>query len=150
MRILCIVPCGKRKVWDDRPETGPTKAEKVYTGSFAKKCQEYARKFYPGSYVILSAKYGFLWPDELIPGSYNVTFNKKSTNPITIPELIHNAKAKGLFTFDEIVVVAGSNYSVMAHQVFPGKPVRNALIGCSGNGIMMAKMTDAIRRNNPL
>jgi hypothetical protein len=47
MKTLCIVPCGKTKIWDKNPNAGPTKAEYVYVGSFAKKCREYATTFYP-------------------------------------------------------------------------------------------------------
>jgi len=150
MTTLCIIPCGKRKIWDDNSYAGPTRAGDVYTGSFARKCQEYARVFYPGSFVILSAKFGFLWPDDIVPGTYNITFNDLSTHPITIPELIQNARTKGLFAFDEITIVAGNNYFIMARQVFTNKPVQNVLKGCAGNGIMMGKMTDAIHRNDPL
>ena len=62
MKTLCIVSCGNRKIWDKNPKAGPTKAECVYIGPFAKKCREYALRFYPSSWYILSAKYGFLFP----------------------------------------------------------------------------------------
>lgn len=29
MKTLCIVACGKRKIWDKNPIAGPTKAECV-------------------------------------------------------------------------------------------------------------------------
>jgi len=47
MKTLYIVACGKLKIWDKNPNAGPTKAEYVYIGSFAKKCVEYAKRFYP-------------------------------------------------------------------------------------------------------
>jgi len=47
MKTLCIVPCGKAKIWDKNPKAGPTMAKQVYTGPFAKKCQEYAELYYP-------------------------------------------------------------------------------------------------------
>jgi len=28
--VLVIVPCGKRKIWDKNPETGPCEARDVY------------------------------------------------------------------------------------------------------------------------
>ena len=88
MKTLCIVPCGNRKIWDKNPKAGPTKAECVYIGPFAKKCREYAMRFYPSSWYILSAKYGFLFPDELVTGPYNESFNDRKTNPITTKELL--------------------------------------------------------------
>ena len=99
---LCVVPCGSLKIWDKYPNAGPTKAKDAYIGPFVKTCIEYAEKFYPGTYVILSAKYGFLFPDEVIPGNYNVTFNDPSTDPITIEELRRQAEQKGLMKYDEI------------------------------------------------
>ena len=97
---LCIVPCGSLKIWDKYPDAGPTKAEDAYIGPFAKTGIEYTKKFYPGSYVILSAKYGFLFPDKVIPENYNVTFKDPSTNPITIEELRRQAKEKGLMKYE--------------------------------------------------
>jgi len=51
MKVLCIIPCGNRKIWDKNPNTGPTRAKDVYIGPFAKKCKDYAEKFYPSSWL---------------------------------------------------------------------------------------------------
>ena len=87
MKTLCVGPCGKAKNWDKNPEAGATPAREVYTGPFAKKCREYAETFYGEEYVILSAKYGFLRPEDLVPESYEVTFKDKRTNPISVQAL---------------------------------------------------------------
>jgi hypothetical protein len=150
MNTLCIVPCGKQKLWKSNPAAGPTPAREVYTGSYARKCQEYASVFYPSAYVILSAKYGFLWPNDLIPGDSNVTFNDPKTHPITISEMITSAQLKNLYAYDQIVVVAGKNYVDMAKQVFPGKHIHDPLKGCTGNGFMMQRMKEAIRKKLPI
>ena len=71
IKVLCIIPCGNRKIWDKNPNAGPTRAKDIYIGPFAKKRKEYAEKFYLSSWCILSAKYGFLFPDDIVPGSYN-------------------------------------------------------------------------------
>ena len=55
-------PMWNRKIWDKNPKAGPTKAECVYIRPFAKKFREYAMRFHPSSWYILSAKYGFLFP----------------------------------------------------------------------------------------
>ena len=141
---LCVVPCGKRKIWDKYPNAGPTKAKDVYIGPFAKTCIEYAEKFYPGTYVILSAKYGFLFPDEVIPGNYNVTFNDPSTNPITVEELRRQAEQKGLMKYDEIVVIAGRYYVDIVEKVFKGKKIVAPLQGLGGMGKMISAMKKAI------
>lgn len=150
MKTLCIIPCGKRKIWNDNPNAGPTPSRDVYTGSFAKMCLKYASTFYPDSYVILSAKYGFLWPNDLIPEDYNVTFNDLPSNPISIPLMISSARFKGLLSYDQFVVIAGKNYVNMAKQVFPGKVIINPLKGCAGNGIMINRMKSAIKNGRPI
>ncbi len=142
---LCVVPCGSLKIWDKNPNAGPVKARNVYIGNFARTCIEYAEKFYPDSYVILSAKYGFLFPDEIIPESYNVTFNDPRTNPINVEELRKRAERKGLTKYDEIVVVAGSRYVKVVEKVFTGKRIITPLKGLGGMGPMISAMKKAIK-----
>jgi len=147
---LCVVPCGSLKVWDKNPDAGPVKARDAYIGIFAKTCIEYAEKFYPNSYVILSAKYGFLFPDEVIPGNYNVTFNDPKTNPISVEELKNQAEQKGLMKYDEIVVVAGSKYVKIVKKVFAGKKIVTPLKGFGGMGPMISAMKRAISKGEEL
>jgi len=147
---LCVIPCGSLKVWDKNPDAGPVKARDAYIGIFAKTCIEYAEKFYPNSYVILSAKYGFLFPDEVIPGNYNVTFNDPKTNPISVEELKNQAEQKGLMKYDEIVVVAGSKYVKIVKKVFAGKKIVTPLKGFGGMGPMISAMKRAISRGEEL
>ncbi len=135
---LCVVPCGSLKIWNKNPNAGPVKARNVYIGNFARTCIEYAEKFYPDSYVILSAKYGFLFPDEIILESYNVTFNDPRTNPINVEELRKQAERKGLTKYDEIVVVAGSRYVKVVEKVFTGKRIITPLKGLGGMGPMIS------------
>ena len=142
---LCVVPCGSLKIWDKNPNAGPVKARNVYIGNFARTCIEYAEKFYPGSYVILSAKYGFLFPDEIIPENYNVTFNDPRTNPIGVEELRKQAERKGLTKYDEIVVVAGSKYVKVVEKVFTGKKIITPLKDLGGMGPMISAMKKAIK-----
>lgn len=147
---LCVVPCGSKKIWSRNPNAGPTRARDVYIGNFARTCIEYAERFYPNSYVILSAKYGFLFPDELIPEDYNVTFNDPKTNPIGVEELRRQAKEKGLMRYDEIVVVAGSKYVNIVKKVFTGKRILTPLKGLGGMGPMISAMKRAIREGREL
>ena len=146
---LCIVPCGKRKIWDDNPNAGPTPARKVYTGVFSRTCIMYAEKFCE-NYVILSAKYGFFYPWEKVPGPYNVTFNDPSTRPISIAKLIRQAREKGLFSYNEYVVLGGKNYVNIVKRVFKGKNILVPLSGEKGMGSMIKKIINSIKNNNPL
>jgi hypothetical protein len=100
MNTLCIIPCGKRKIWDKHPEAGPTKTKNVYIGPFAASCRRYAE------WCIISAKHGFLFPEDVVPGPYEFTFSKPKTNPITIGELKTQATKKGLEKYQSIIVHA--------------------------------------------
>jgi len=141
---LCIVPCGMRKIWHINPNAGPTKARRAYIGAFSMACIEYAEKFYPESYVILSAKYGFLYPDEVVPGPYNVTFKDPSTNPISIEELRKQAEKKRLMEYDEIVVIAGKSYVKIVKEVFKGKKVITPLSRFTNMGSMISALRKAV------
>ena len=45
MVALVIVPCGKSKIWDKKPEVSNVKARDVYTGAPFKVNREYAENF---------------------------------------------------------------------------------------------------------
>ncbi|MEM0301553.1 MAG: hypothetical protein QXI54_00080 [Archaeoglobaceae archaeon] len=147
---LCIAPCGSKKIWDRNPDAGATKAKNAYIGSFAKTCIEYAEKFYPNSYVILSAKYGFLFPDELIPENYNVTFKDPNTKPMSVGELKRQAIEKDLLKYDEIVVIAGKDYVEIVKKVFQNKVIRTPLKGLKSMGLMISAMNKAIKEGKEL
>lgn len=103
---MCITPCGSAKIWCKRPDLGAVKAKDVYIGSFAKSCQEYASSFFD-EWVILSAKHGFLFPEDFVPRDYNVSFNNSSEEVITIEALKQQISIKSLGEFEEIVVLGG-------------------------------------------
>ncbi|MGB9937851.1 MAG: DUF6884 domain-containing protein [Methanobacterium sp.] len=144
MESLCIVPCGKKKIWDKIPNAGPINAKDVYIGPFAKKCKQYAEKFYSESWIIISAKYGFLKPDDIVPDYYDVCFHDKKSNSISIEELKKQIKEKNLDKYDKIIVLGGKYYTEMIKNVFPTKIVINPLNGCKGIGYMMARLNDSI------
>lgn len=150
MKSICIIPCGRKKIWDLKSDAGPTRAKDVYIGTFTRKCQEYAEIFYPNAWYILSAKYGFLSPKDIIPGPYNVTFNKKKTNPISNEELFIQANTKRIDKYNYIVVLGGKNYVDRIAKVFSNQKVLAPLKNCKGIGYMMGKLNDAIIRNHPI
>ena len=140
MKTLCIVPCGKAKIWDKKPDTGPTKAKDVYTGPFAKKCRAFAVRFYPESWFILSAKHGFLRPDDIVPGPYNVSFNAPRSNPIGMEELLFQAKRLDFGSYEKAVVLGGKNYVGMMQKIAGGMVIETPLAGCRGIGVMMKRI----------
>ena len=150
MNVLCIIPCGSKKIWDINPHAGPTVARHVYVGSFTNKCQQYAELFYPDSWCILSAKHGFLFPDDKVPKPYDVTFNDKKTNPISSAELSLQAKNKGLNQYDSIIVIGGKIYTDRVSEIFDHNKISTPLQGCKGMGYMMGRLNEAIRRQRQI
>jgi hypothetical protein len=144
VKTLCIVSCGKKKIWDKDPNAGAQKARDVYVGSFSRKCQEYARKFYPSSWYILSAKYGFCSPDKIIPGPYDVCFGDQNTNPLSTTQLAKQARELHLDVFEQIVVLGGQRYVRMIEQIFPTKEVVNPLADARGIGYMIKRINGAL------
>lgn len=118
MSKLIVVQCGEKKIWKDNPELGMVEAKDAYTSPYFGKNRTYAEKF-GDKWVILSAKYGFLDPNEKI-GDYNVSFKRKKTRPISFTKLQEQVFAKKLNAFSEIVVLGGTEYLEAVNEAFRG------------------------------
>ncbi len=147
MNSLCIISCGKRKIWDNNPSNTSIKAKYLYTGVFTKKCIEYAEKMYNNSYCIMSAKYGFIFPEEYIKGPYNECFHIKNSNPISKEALSQQIKDKKLNNYDKVIILGGKFYTDMINELFPKKEVINLLDGCNGIGQMMKRLNELVSKN---
>ena len=149
MPTLVIVSCGKRKIWSQEPTKGPTKARDAYIGGPFRVNKKYAEKF-SDRWVVLSAKHGFLDPDNVVPGNYNVTFKDPSTNPISISQLKKQVKQKRLNTLDTVVVLCGHDYAEAVSNAFSGLKVT---IKMPLNGLRLgealAKVKNAIDQKRP-
>ena len=149
-RVLCIISCGGKKIWDGDSgwNAGPTPARNVYTGNFVRLNQKYAERFYPGSWCILSAKYGFLMPDDIVPANYNV----RITDPeaISRENLREQAQRLELDRFNRVVVVAGKDYVAAVRRALPKLRVDALLVGARGIGDMMKRVRTALDRGEPL
>lgn len=148
---LCVVPCGKNKIWEKFPDAGPTPAREVYIGGMALAARLYAEHFY-SNWVILSARYGFLFPDERIPETYDTTFLRPGRDVISDAELKRQVANKGLARFDGIDVVAGRVYFTKVQIAFQDQraTVRPVLAGLRGMGFMLSAMKVAAAHNKPL
>jgi len=151
-KCLCIATCGAKKIWSVNPNAPKhVPAKEAYVGPLARKTIEYAQTFHPGNYVILSAKYGFLLPDEKI-SDYDAYCNK---NPvITIPELKKQAAEKtvngiALKDYDKVVVIGSSCYCNWAKKVFGEKKVECPLVGLP-IGKMLQQLKTSITSRKPL
>ena len=76
MKRLCIIPCGKKK-FGISIQTTPMEAKDVYISPFGKACQAYATMFFE-NWVILSAKHGFLRPNDIVLENYDLAFDSKA------------------------------------------------------------------------
>lgn len=114
---LVIIPCGQGKIWDRQPEAGAVQAQFAYTGAPFKVNMEYAKRM-ADRWVILSAKYGFIDPDYMIPESYNVSFKKKSSKPVSLDILVSQIEEMNLNTFDQVIGLGGKEYRAMMEAAF--------------------------------
>lgn len=121
---LIVISCTEGKIWDTGyVASSYVEAGFAYTGGTFRKWRK-ARKDCPDlinfSWVILSAKYGFIEPEHPI-GNYDVTFLKPETGPISDESLNRqvvnqkrNIGAKQTLNEFEYVVVLGGNHYVDA------------------------------------
>lgn len=120
--VLVIVPCGLSKIWDKNPNAGPTLAKDAYKGSPFKVNRQYAERF-GTEWIILSAKYGFILPDFEISGPYEVTFKRKSSDPVSREMLRTQVRDQGLELFPIIVGLGGKEYRLAIADAFQGLSV---------------------------
>jgi cytoplasmic iron level regulating protein YaaA (DUF328/UPF0246 family) len=113
---LVIIPCGRSKIWSKQPNLGPTPAEEAYTGAPFKVNREYAETI-GDRWIILSAKYGFIEPRAPIE-QYEVTFKRKTTNPVSVVTIRKQLVDLGLLEFDRVVVLGGKEYRKVVEEAF--------------------------------
>jgi hypothetical protein len=85
--------------------------------------REYAEHF-GDSWVILSAKYGFLNPEDIIEGPYDVTFKRRSPPPIGEAALREQVRSRRLDRFDNIIGLGGRDYRIVVQAAFADSNVR--------------------------
>lgn len=125
MKTLVVIPCGKSKAWGRQPKKLrlPVPARFAYHGAPFLANRRYAEALaaQPGNaWVILSAKYGFLHPNDTIPEPYNVTFNNPSTGPISPASLQEQVRSKRLVQFRWVIGLGGPEYRGALESAFTG------------------------------
>lgn len=122
-RILVVVSCGDKKIWTKYPNVGPVPACDAYTGPYFTINKKYAEKS-ATRWVILSAKHGFVPPDFIIPGPYNVSFKKRGSNPVSISILRDQINAQKLESFEMLIGLGGKEYRDILEEAFALSPVK--------------------------
>ncbi|HJX23133.1 MAG TPA: hypothetical protein VJ574_01815 [Candidatus Bathyarchaeia archaeon] len=117
LQILAIVPCGKEKIWDRKPKAGETEAKDAYVGASFRVNKSFAEKV-ADRWIILSAKYGFIDPNFVISGNYNVSFKDPSTDPVDTEILEEQLREKNLSGYDFVIALGGKDYTSIVKEVF--------------------------------
>ncbi|WP_336765842.1 DUF6884 domain-containing protein [Bacillus cereus] len=149
MKRICIIPCGKKKIWDKHSDYGPMEAKDVYISPFGKACQAYATMFFE-NWVILSAKHGFLRPNDIVLENYDLAFDSKSDGVINIEQLQKQMVDKSLLQFDEIVLVAGKKHKKVVTKLYPEEMITYPLEGCKGIGYMLQRLKEAVKEGEEI
>jgi hypothetical protein len=149
MKRLCIIPCGKKKIWDVNSNVGPTIAKEVYISPFGKACQAYASSFFH-TWVILSAKHGFLFPMDTVEKNYDLAFDSKSEEIITANELKEQMVTKQLVDYDEIVVLGGKKHYRVVETLYPREKLTYPLQGLGGIGYMLQRLNQAVEEKKEI
>ncbi|SES24404.1 DUF6884 domain-containing protein [Salipaludibacillus aurantiacus] len=149
MKELCVIPCGNKKIWDSEPLRKAARAKHAYTGVFHKLCKQYAVRFFE-DYVILSAKHGFLRPDDWVPGPYDVSFSMRNSEVISPSALKQQFEEKSLDTYEQLVVLTGRKYVPVMESASGNRSILHfPLLKCKGIGYMQRELKKAVEDNRP-
>jgi len=108
-KSIVIISCGKKKVWDKDPNTQAILAKDAYISNYFKLCKRYAERF-SDKWFILSAKYGFINPDFVIPNNYDVKLKNSKDQTAFIGKLKKQAEELGIKNYNQIIVLTGKEY----------------------------------------
>ncbi|MFD1361552.1 DUF6884 domain-containing protein [Lentibacillus salinarum] len=147
---LSILPCGRKKIWDKYPDMGAVPAKDAYIGTLHQRSRQYAELF-TDQWVILSAKHGFLFADDVVDGPYDVTFNQERDEIITNAQLTRQIKEKQLDQFDRLVVLTGKKYKPIINKTFTDDIPRTfPLLQYGGIGYILQALKQAVETQVPI
>lgn len=143
-------PLRQEKIWDVQPDAGPVRAEDAYLSPFHQACERYAKTFFD-EWVILSAKHGFLRPDDLVSGNYDVTFGTGHPEIMTADELRRQFHEKGFSDIEELVMLGGKKYrSVLNAVIGEHQHISWPLSSYKGIGYMLQALNRAVEEKHEL
>ena len=149
MNSLCIIPCGRKKIWDDYPELKQVPAGNAYTGTLHRKSRAYADMFC-SDVRILSAKHGFLALTDKVEENYDLSFHSPRKSIISLRDLRLQVMKQSLLHYDRIIVLTGKKYRPFLERIFPGEAVNYPLIHCRGIGYILRELQSAVDTLSPL
>ena len=139
---LVVVPCSASKIWDRHPGAGLTQAHMAYNSSSFRLEVEYAER-YGSAWAILSARYGFLWPHDLIE-QYDVSFNRPASEPIETDILATQVIERQLDRFAQVIGLGGKHYQAAIRAAFAARPSVRLVFPFAG--LPIGKTMRAIRQ----
>ncbi|SFP58662.1 DUF6884 domain-containing protein [Salibacterium halotolerans] len=142
MTMLCIIPCGKKKIWDMDPAAGCVYAKDAYQGTLHKKCRKYAEA-HGWDWTVLSARHGFLLPLDIVPENYDTGFHFPKDQVIDDKTLTQQWHDKSLDDTDTIVLLTGKKHENVLLRVLPHPKQyewQKPLQGCRGIGDMLRRL----------
>jgi hypothetical protein len=139
---LAVIPCSREKVWDLEPKRGAVQAAMAYRSAFHHLARAYAEKHADG-WVILSAKYGFLAPADIVEGAYDVTFGRPDDPTISDQALARQATSRWA-EFSTVLVLTPKLYEQRVRDAFQFAQIIAPLKGVGGWGHMHRFLRDAI------
>lgn len=122
-KVLVVIPCGSAKIWDTDPCQGAVRAMDAYVGFPFRVNRQFAEQF-GDSWVILSAKYGFIDPGFKIPGNYDTAFGRPATGPISSEALADSLRQIPLCDVDTAIVLGGRHYRQAAALAFSESAIK--------------------------
>lgn len=115
-KVLVVTECSKQKI--SYKGSVEATAKEMYQGRLFKRTRRYchAMEF---DYVIISAKYGLLLPDDIIGGYEKVLSTEED---IAVIRPIVERKLGGLIRkYDKVVVIAGEKYRKTLHNLWDSR-----------------------------
>lgn len=104
-KVLIITGCSKKKLNSDGSMSA--KAKDMYEGTIFRFIRRYAERM-SYDYVIISAKYGLLFPDQIIDGYDQVIRTRGDIE--RLKPIVERELRKVIKKYDKIVVIAGAKY----------------------------------------
>jgi hypothetical protein len=106
--------------------------------------------FYPGSWCVLDARQGFMFPDEVIRRSHSACLFRPWTQPVTAEDLGVQVRRRKLDRYERIVVMGGRRFIYLVEEAFSGRKVRAPLAGVGGIGEMMHEINMSLNTGQRL
>lgn len=113
---LIIVPASVEKIWDKVADLGYMPAKDAFIRAAFKRWRQYAEDS-GNRWVILSPKYGFLDPDQMI-GDYQMMASEVLDDPDFHEKLRNQAIEKKFYNFDKLVVLDWELYHTIVSKAF--------------------------------